>query len=171
MRTEGTVVTCASLVRRDATPVEAVAGTAAELLLRLPRGDAAGAQLARFAVAGVLATSVQVLLFTALAPGGALLAHLVSWGASTAIANELHRRRTFRAEARVGVLTAQLEGGGLALLGLLVTAAALGVLTAAAPQAGVAVQTFVVLAVTAAVGLLRFAVLRWSFVLRRPRPA
>ena len=152
-------MTCAGLVRRLPAPHEVMAD------------DSAGAQLARFAVTGVLATSVQVLLFTALAPSGALLAHLVSWGASTAMANELHRRRTFRADGHVGVLTAQLEGGGLALLGLLITAAALGVLTAAAPDAGVGVQTLVVLAVTAAVGLLRFAALRWSFVLRRPQPA
>jgi putative flippase GtrA len=164
---EGTAVTCLTLPRPSVAAAEVVAG----LRAHLPDGDAPSAQLARFALAGGLATSLQVLLFTLLAPGSALLAQVVSWGASTALANELHRRRTFRAGDRVTPLAAQLEGGGLAVLGLLVTSAALTVLATAAPDAGVGGQLLLVLSVTVAVGLGRFVALRWSFVVRRVRPA
>ena len=174
-------MTCPSLVRRAPAPLEAgvclrgvwnsASRAAADVARRRLSGDAPGAQLARFVLAGALATSVQVVLFTVLSHGGPVPAHVVSWGVSTALANELHRRRTFRAGGRVRPLTAQLQGGGLALLGLVITTAALGVLTATLPDAGVAAQALLVLGVTAAVGLLRFAGLRWTFVLRRPHEA
>lgn len=174
-------MTCPSLAHRAPAPgelgaclraaVTAAARAAGGAVRRLPAGDATAAQLSRFAVTGVLATSVQVLVFTLLAPSGALLAYVASWGLSTALANELHRRRTFRAGERVGPLTAQLEGGGLAVVGLLVTSAALAGLTAAAPDAGLGSQTLLVLSVTAAVGVLRFVALRWSFVVRRAQHA
>jgi putative flippase GtrA len=162
---EGTAVTCPTLPR----PALAAAEVVAVLRAHLPDGDAPTAQLLRFALAGALATSVQVLVFTVLAPAGTLPAHVVSWAVSSALANELHRRRTFRAGDRVTPLAAQLEGGGLALLGLLITSAALTVLTAVVPAAGVGVQLLLVLSVTVAVGLGRFVALRWSFVVRRPR--
>jgi putative flippase GtrA len=133
-------------------------------------GDAAPAQLARFALTGGLSTSVQVLLFTLLAPIGALTANGVAWAVSTALANELHRRRTFHADAQVGWFAAQWEGGGLALLGLAITSSALAALTVAAPTAAVAVQVLLVLAVNASVGGLRFLALRWAFSVR-PREA
>ena len=173
-------MTCPSLARRVAAPAEvgaclrtAVTSTtrAAARVAGDPGAGEATAQLARFAMVGGLATSVQVLLFTALAPAGVLPAYAVSWAVSTALANELHRRRTFRADERVGALSAQLEGGGLALLALLITSAALAALAVTAPDAGVGAQTILVLAVTATVGLLRFLALRWSFVVRRPHPA
>jgi putative flippase GtrA len=159
-------VTCPNLARRAMAPAEVLAH-----LRAVVDGDRTTAQLVRFALTGVLATGVQVLLFTSLASDGVLLAHLVSWGVSTALANELHRRRTFHAGERVGPLAAQLEGGGLALLGLLATTGSLAWLTTALPTAGLATQTLLVLAVTGAVGLLRFVALRWSFVIRRPQPA
>ncbi len=170
-------MTCPSLARRAMAPAELAARVhaastfAASGLRRLLVSDAATAQLTRFAATGALATSVQVLVFTLLASTGALTANVVSWGISTALANELHRRRTFRAGDRVGVLAGQLEGGGSALLALLATSAALALFSAAAPGAGAGAQVVLVLGVTAAVGLLRFVVLRWSFVVRRPRTA
>ena len=177
MHTGGTVVTCPSLARRVPAPAEldaclrAAAVAVAGRLRRLTAGDGTTAQLARFTAAGILATTVQVLLFAVLAPSGALLANVVSWGVSTALANELHRRRTFRARERVGAVAAQLEGGSLALVTLLATSAALTALAAAVPAATVGTETLLVLGVTAAVGLLRFAALRWSFLVRRPLPA
>ena len=174
-------MTCPSLAHRPVVPAEvaaclrtavaSVARTTADAARRLVEGDRRTAQLARFAGAGVVATSVQVLLFALLASSGTLMAHVLSWAVSTALANELHRRRTFHAGARVGPLAAQLEGGGLAVLGLLITSASLAALTAALPDTGVGTQTLLVLGVTAAVGILRFAALRWSFVIRRPQPA
>ncbi len=170
-------MTCPSLPRRAMAPVElgahlrTAATSATAGLRRLPVSDAATAQLTRFAITGALATSVQVLVFTLLAPSGALTANVVSWGVSTALANELHRRRTFRAGDRVGVLAGQLEGGGSALLALLATSAALALFSAATPGAGAGAQVVLVLGVTTAIGLLRFVVLRWSFVVRRPRAA
>ena len=158
-------MSCPALVRRQPAP------DFAAVVRHLLEDDAPAAQLIRFAGAGALATSLQVVLFAGLAPVGVLAAHVVSWAASTALANELHRRRTFRAEARVGPVAAQVEGGGLALLGLLLTTAALAGFTLAAPEAGVGAQTLVVLALTGAVGLLRFVVLRWSFGARRARAA
>ena len=170
-------MTCPSLARRAPAPAElgaclrTAATSAALRARRLLAGDDPTAQLGRFALAGVVATTLQVVLFTVLAPSGALLANVVSWAASTAVANELHRRRTFRAGDRVGVLTAQLEGGGLSLVALLATSAALAALASAVPAAAVSTETLLVLVVTTAVGLLRFVALRWSFVIRRPQPA
>jgi putative flippase GtrA len=174
-------MTCPTLVRRLPAPLgfrgclpsaHGTAGrTAARLLRRLRDADAAAAQLVRFALAGGLATAVQVSLFALLAPIGSLSANVVAWSVSTALANELHRRRTFRAGDLVGWFAAQWEGGGLALVGLLATSGALALLAAAAPDADVATQTLLVLAMTAAVGLARFVALRWSFVVRRTRSA
>ena len=139
-------------------------------LQRLLDGDGLLLQLARFAMTGGVASTVQVLLFLLLAPSGALVANVVAWAGSTALANELHRRRTFHADDRVGRLTAQVEGGGLALLGLGVTSGALALLAVVVPDAGSVVQALLVLALNAAVGFGRFVALRWAFV-ERPRTA
>ena len=119
---------------------------------------------------GGLATAVQLLLFLLLAPIGALVANLIAWVGSTALANELHRRRTFHAGARVGWLTAQWEGGGLSLLGLGITTGALAVLEVTVPDAAATTQALLVLAVNVTVGLARFLALRWAF-LERPGTA
>lgn len=145
--------------------------TVSRHLQQLRDGDAATLQLVRFAVAGGLSAVVQVLLFALLAPVGSLLANVVSWAVSTMLANDLHRRRTFHAGERVGWFAAQWEGGGLSLLGLLLTSGALALLTSAAPGATVAEQTLLILAVNAAVGLGRFVALRWSFADRGTQPA
>lgn len=159
-------MTTATLAHRVAVPDEVAAA-----VRRLADGDARAAQLARFAMTGGLATSVQVLLFTLLAPVGPLAANVVSWAVSTALANELHRRRTFHAGGRVGPITAQLEGGGLSVLGLLVTTLALAAFAVAVPAAGTGLQTLLVVSLTVAVGLVRFVALRWSFGARRTQLA
>ncbi|MEV0332471.1 GtrA family protein [Nocardia sp. NPDC050717] len=118
------------------------------------------AQLIRFALVGGLSNIAYVLLFLALHGTGALVANVAGSVVSTVVANELHRRLTFRAAGRVGWFTAQWEGGGLALLGLLATTAALACLDFWAPGLADAAQAGAVLAVMAAVGGLRFLALR-----------
>ena len=174
-------MTCPTLVCRGAAPGEvgahlrSVAGSLVRTTSALGRtlvgSDAATAQLVRFAIVGGSTTAVQVLLFALLTPVGTLGANVVAWAASSAMANELHRRRTFRAGERVGWLAAQFEGGGLSVLGLLATSAALALLALAMPGAAIVQQTALVLAITAAVGLVRFVALRWSFVVRRAHVA
>ena len=173
-------MTCPTLACRGAALGEvgehlrSVAGSAGRTTAALARtlvgSDAAAAQLVRFAVVGGSTTAVQVLLFAFLAPVGALGANVVAWAASSAMANELHRRRTFRAGERVGWLAAQIEGGSLSVVGLLATSAALALLAVALPGAALAQQTVLVLSITATVGLARFVALRWSFVVRRAQP-
>lgn len=128
------------------------------------RGEAAFAQLIRFALVGGLSNIGYLLLFFAFYGGGPQLANLAGSIVSTAVANELHRRLTFHAAGRVRWFTAQLEGGGLALAGLAITAGALAVLESTAPGLTDMAQAAAVLAVTAAVGTLRFLTLRlWVF--------
>src|SRR5687768_16444576 len=87
-----------------------------------------GAEFARFVGVGVLTTGVYFVVFLALRSLGAQPANLVGAVLSSMLANELHRRLTFRAEDRVTWLTAQWEGGGLAIVGLVGTSAALAAL-------------------------------------------
>jgi putative flippase GtrA len=82
--------------------------------------------------------------------------------ASTVLANELHRQLTFRAEDRVDWLSAQLEAGGVALVGLLASGVALGWLNSSA-DSPVALQVLLVATVTGLIGLVRFVALRWIF--------
>ena len=86
------------------------------------------------------------------------------------LANELHRRLTFHAEDRVSWLSAQLEAGGVSLLGLLATSAALGWLDATVGSRPV-LQIALVVTVTAGIGLMRFVALRWIFRPAVPRLA
>ena len=79
------------------------------------------------------------------------------------LANELHRRLTFRAGERVTWLTAQWEGGALAAAGIVTTSAALGWLTSAVGPTDVVAQLLLVGTVTGAIGLVRFVALRWAF--------
>ena len=169
-------MTYPTLVRLRPAPAE-VGGwlrSAADPVLlgaqRLLDGDAVPAQLARFALTGGLATLVQLVLFTILAPAGTLVANLIAWAASTGLANELHRRRTFHAGERVSWQAAQWEGGGLALIGLAMSSGALAGLSVVAPDAPVVLQALLVLSVNVTVGALRFLALRWAF-LGRPAEA
>lgn len=124
------------------------------------RSDHVFAQLTRFALVGGASNIAYVLLFTAVSGFGALVANIAGSIVSTVIANELHRRLTFHATGRVGWFSAQWEGGGLALLGLLITTAALAGLEFWAPGLGELAQAGAMIAVMAAVGGLRFLALR-----------
>nr|WP_280250075.1 GtrA family protein [Nocardia abscessus] len=124
------------------------------------RGDHAFAQLIRFALVGGSSNIAYVLLFTAMNGAGPLVANIAGSIVSTVIANELHRQLTFRAAGRVDWFTAQWEGGGLALLGLLITTVALAGLDFWAPGLGEVTQASAVIAIMAAVGGMRFLALR-----------
>ncbi|MBF6329287.1 GtrA family protein [Nocardia transvalensis] len=128
------------------------------------RGDHWFPQLIRFALVGGLSNIGYFLLFLACYGGGPQLANLTGSVVSTALANELHRRLTFHASDRVNWLTAQLEGGGLALAGLAITSGALAILDLTAPGLSDIAEAIAVVAITAAVGTLRFLTLRlWVF--------
>ena len=147
-------------------PVEAEGGAAA--LLR--REDGIGQFLRFVAVGGtsMLLYGVVLLLLQGL---GTQPANLVGSLASTALANELHRRLTFRAGAHVSPLAAQLQGGGMALAGVVLTALALAWAQTAVGPAGPVTQLLLVTAVTGLVGLGRFVGLRWAFTDRAPATA
>ncbi|QLY29943.1 GtrA family protein [Nocardia huaxiensis] len=128
------------------------------------RSEHALAQLIRFALVGGLSNIGYLMLFLAFYGGGVQLANLAGSVVSTALANELHRRLTFHAAGRVNWFTAQIEGGGLALAGLAITSGGLAVLGNVAPGLTDIAQAAAVLAITAAVGALRFLTLRlWVF--------
>jgi len=154
-------VTCPSLLSRR----PAVGGAVDGAVARLRAEDTLG-QFARFVLVGVSTTLVYALLFTALQRFGYLTAHVAATAVSTLLANEMHRRLTFHAGERVHWLTAQLEAGGVSVIGLLLTTTSLGVLNTLVPDASVITQVTLVVAVTGLVGLMRFIALRWLF---RPR--
>ncbi|MFI7667483.1 GtrA family protein [Nocardia sp. NPDC049526] len=129
-------------------------------VMRYLRGDHAFAQLIRFALVGGSSNVAYILLFMALNGIGPLVANIAGSIVSTVIANELHRQLTFHAAGRVGWFTAQWEGGGLALIGLLISTAALAGLEFLAPGLGEIAQVGAVVAIMAAVGVMRFLVLR-----------
>ncbi|MGY1699297.1 GtrA family protein [Geodermatophilus sp. SYSU D00766] len=129
--------------------------------------DHVPAQFARFVLVGGSANVVYVGLFLLLAGLGDQAANLVGVVASTALANELHRRLTFRAGARVGWAAAQWAGGGLALTGLAATSFALAALEGWTAASGPLASVAVVVAVTGVVGLARFVGLRWVLTGRR----
>jgi putative flippase GtrA len=151
--------------RRRAWQV-AVCGTRARL-----HGDDAGAEFVRFVTVGVVSSAVYFALFLALRGLGPVPANAVAFVVSTVLATELHRRVTFHAGGRVGWFTAQCESGGLALVGLLATSAALAALDGAVGDAWWA-QVLLIAAVTGTIGLIRFAALRlWVFSGHAHRPA
>jgi putative flippase GtrA len=127
------------------------------------RQDDAWAQFARFVLVGGTSTALYAVLFLSLRSLGYLPAHVVATAASSMLANELHRRLTFRADRRVSFLTAQVEAGGVSFVGLVATSTALGWLDAAVGTAHPFWQITLVAAVTAVIGLLRFVALRWIF--------
>jgi putative flippase GtrA len=154
-------VTCPSLLTRR----PAVGDAVDSVVTRVRAEDTLG-QFARFVLVGASTTLVYALLFAALERLGYLPAHVAATAVSTLLANEMHRRLTFHAGERVHWLTAQLEAGGVTVIGLLLTSTALGVLNSLVPDAGVPAQVALVVAVTGLVGLMRFIALRWLF---RPR--
>ena len=164
-------MTCPSLQHRrpaaaeflgDVSRARHLRAAVRRVVARLRRDDAF-AQFGRFVIVGGAATLVYGLVFLALSGQGYLLAHLTATAASTALANEMHRRLTFRAEHRVSWLSAQIEAGGVALAGLLATTATLSWVHSSADPVPAGLQIALVTAVTAAIGLARFAALRWIF--------
>ncbi|OZD08200.1 glycosyltransferase [Rhodococcus sp. 06-235-1A] len=127
-------------------------------------GESVLAQFTRFVVVGVSSNGVYALLFVALASLGPFTANLAGVGASTVLANELHRRHTFHAADRVGWFQTQWEAGGLALIGLGLSTAALAAVHVLVPAAPAYVQVLAVIAVSGLVGAARFLALRgWVF--------
>jgi putative flippase GtrA len=144
-------------------PVGGVAG-----LLR--REDGTG-QFVRFVAVGGTSMLLYGLVLWLLQGLGTQPANLVGSLASTVLANELHRRLTFRAGGHVGWLGAQLQGGGMALAGMALTAVVLAWAEAAVGSTGPVTQLVLVTTVTGLVGIGRFVGLRWAFADRSPHPA
>jgi putative flippase GtrA len=136
--------------------------TGRSLLDRL-RSDEAPAQFARFVVVGGLSNAVYALLFLALAGWGDQPAMVAGSVTSSVLANELHRRLTFHAGERVSWHAAQAEGGALVVVGMVLTGLALYSWDAVAGPSGALTDLAVIATVTAVVGLVRFAALRWLF--------
>ena len=104
------------------------------------------------------------LLFIALTGVGEQPANLVGAIASTLLANEMHRRLTFHAGGQVSWFTAQWEGGGLAVIGLVATSLSLAGVHALVGDVGTLQELALIGAVTGAIGLIRFVALRsWVF--------
>lgn len=129
-------------------------------------GDGTLAQFGRFVLVGGVTSLLYGLLFVLLDGMGDLPANAVGSIASSALANELHRRLTFRVDGRVGWFTAQWEGGGLAVVGMLATSLALAWVDALSNGLSVVWELCLVAAVTGGIGLLRFLALRWLFAAR-----
>ncbi|MGY1638906.1 GtrA family protein [Geodermatophilus sp. SYSU D00742] len=151
-------MTCPSLLTRHR-----VVGNVVTSIGDRVRAEDTFGQFVRFVLVGGSTTLVYATLFVALEVLGYLPAHLIATAASTVLANELHRRRTFRAEERVHWFTAQWEAGGITVIGLFATSAALGVLDSTVSSVSVYVQVACVVTVTALIGLMRFIALRWIF--------
>ena len=123
---------------------------------------APAAQLVRFALMGGVADGLYLGVVLLGSAGGADVQALNAVGtvASTVLADELHRRVTFRAAGRPTALAVHLAGSGTAAIGLAASTAALGVHQQVAPQGPSWGAAVVGLAVGSAVGLARFLVLR-----------
>lgn len=155
-------MTCPSLpCHRPAPPTEVVGG--------LLRRDGAAGQFARFVVVGGISSALYAVLFVLLDALGDQPANLAGAVASSVLANELHRRLTFRAGERVSWFAAQWEGGALALAGIVATGLALGWLDALTDSGSAAVRVLLIGAVTGAIGLVRFVALRVLFTPRALR--
>ena len=166
-------MTCPSLLRRRPAAIESLGdlshgqlhqvGEATRLVSEPLRRDDTFAQFVRFVLVGGSSTAVYAVLFLALEGLGYLPAHIMATVTSSVLANEMHRRLTFRAEERVGWLTAQIEAGGVSLFGLVATSVALRWLDATVGSASPILQITLVAAVTGLIGLIRFVALRWIF--------
>jgi putative flippase GtrA len=166
-------VTCPSLLRRRPEDTDVLgdlphgslhqAGEAGTAVSARVSGEDTFAQFVRFVLVGGSSTVVYTALFLGLERFGYLPAHIVATVLSSVLANEMHRRLTFRADERVGWLAAQMEAGGVSLFGLVATSVALRWLDASVGAAPPALQISLVAAVTGLIGLIRFIALRWIF--------
>jgi putative flippase GtrA len=128
------------------------------------RQDDTGAQFARYVVVGGISSALYALLFITVDRFGDQPANLVGAIASTLLANELHRRLTFHAGEQMSWFTAQWEGGGLAVIGLVATSLTLAGVHTLIGDVGTGGQLCLIAAVTGAIGLVRFVALRsWVF--------
>lgn len=153
-------VTCQSLLASRAGATAESAGTT-ETVERARQGTLR--EFLRFVAVGGSSTAVYAVIFVGLASQGYLPAHVLATVVSSMLANELHRRLTFRAGERVGWLSAQVEAGGVSLFGLVVSGVALAWLDATVGSAQPMLQIGLVVVVTATIGLIRFLALRWIF--------
>ena len=151
-------MTCPSLL----TSRPAVGDAVDSVVARVRAEDTLG-QFARFVLVGASTTLVYALLFATLERLGYLPAHVAATAVSTLLSNEMHRRLTFHAGERVHWFTAQWEAGGITVIGLFATSAALGVLDSTVGSVSIYLQVSCVVAVTALIGLMRFIALRWIF--------
>lgn len=136
------------------------------------RSDGLLRQFSYFVGVGGASNVLYALAFTVLHTWGFVVANIAGVVLSTVLANELHRRLTFRATDRVGWRTAQWEGGALGLLGLALSSVALAALHWWLPAASAALQVLLVVAVSALAGVVRFLVLRgWVFGTATVQPA
>jgi putative flippase GtrA len=166
-------VTCPSLLRRRPEDTDVLGGLphsplhqadeAGKAVSARVRGEDTFAQFIRFVLVGGSSTAVYSALFLGLEWLGYLPAHIVATVISSVLANEMHRRLTFRADERVGWLAAQIEAGGVSVFGLVATTVALRWLDASAGAAQPALQISLVVAITGLIGLTRFIALRWIF--------
>ena len=130
----------------------------------LVSGNSTTAQFSRFVVVGGLSSALYAVLFVAVDGFGDQPANLVGAIGSTLLANELHRRMTFQAGGRVGWVTAQVEGGGLAVVGLVATSLALAGFQHLFGTSTATAQLLLIGGVTGLIGLVRFVALRaWVF--------
>ena len=138
-------------------------GAWVEVVLARARADDGLGQFVRFVLVGGSTSALYALIFVALHGFGEQPANWVGSVLTSILANELHRRLTFRAGERVGFLTAQVEGGSLSIAGLVSTSVALAWLTATTDTDDPFVQFALVALVTVTIGTLRFIALRWLF--------
>lgn len=132
------------------------------------RGDDVPAQFGRFVLVGGISSLLYAVAFVLCGRLGDQPANVIGSVLSSMLANELHRRLTFHAEGRVSWFTAQWEGGGIALVGILLTGLALGWLDSSSGVTGTAPRLVIIGLVTGAIGLARFVALRFVFAPRSP---
>jgi putative flippase GtrA len=156
-------VTCPSLLHRPVAVADLVGDVAAGM-----RSDRWFGQFSRFVLVGGLSSAVYALLYVLLNGLGDVPANVMGSAVSSVLANELHRRISFHAGERVGFLTAQWEGGALAVAGMIATSLALSWFNSVSTDPSVVTEFLVIALVTATIGTLRFLALRWVF---RPRTA
>ena len=119
--------------------------------------------LGRFVVAGLLgnvAHAVVFLLLGALTASPATFNNVVAVVVSTLVANELHRRFTFRGARSTSWFKGHGVGGAAAAVGLVLSTAALSAWHHVVPGASEASALVVVYTVTGLVGLTNFLALR-----------
>lgn len=150
---------------REAQGLIRALSLSADRLRQLLTGAGTLVQLGRFSAVGLVSSALYAVAFVGLSASlGSLGANLVAMVASTVLANELHRRLTFHASAEVGWLRTQLQGGSLAIVGMVTSSLALLSLDSALPSAGWLLQVLMLGAVSGGIGLVRFAALRaWVF--------